>query len=467
MLKRHNEFFKSLARLNDIFFLSAAWWLAYVLRFNTALFPPPENYVFRHYVIAWLLILLTWAAVFETLNFYRPRRLSSGRRELIDLINGSALALLIFLGALFLIREIVLSRAVVILFWLASLVFLYTSHITVRQGLRLLRRRGYNLRHMAIVGTPAQSRQLLEKLKLYRHLGYHVAGLLPLDAAAERDERGYGVRVLADSSEVLRLIRAGEVDGIFVALPLEQSSYLHEVQEWLADEPVDLYFVPDLGKLAKLRSDVEEFDGMQIISLQTSPLYGWNTVHKRTMDLIVGGLAFFISLPVMAVIAVAIKLTSHGPVLYRQERMGLDGEPFQMLKFRTMVNDAERLTGPVWSAEDDPRITQLGRWLRRTSMDELPQLVNVLRGDMSLVGPRPERPPLIKEFRKSMPKYMLRLKMKAGMTGWAQVNGWRGNTSLERRIEHDIDYIEHWSLARDLKILALTLVRGFVHRNVG
>jgi exopolysaccharide biosynthesis polyprenyl glycosylphosphotransferase len=221
-----------------------------------------------------------------------------------------------------------------------------------------------------------------------------------------------------------------------------------------------------LGQLAKLRSNVEEFDGMQIISLQASPLYGWNSVLKRTMDLIVGGLALLISLPAMAVIAVAIKLTSSGPVLYRQERMGLDGESFQMLKFRTMVNDAERLTGPVWSAEDDPRITRLGRWLRQTSMDELPQLVNVLRGDMSLVGPRPERPPLIKEFRQSMPKYMLRLKMKAGMTGWAQVNGWRGNTSLEQRIEHDLEYIENWSLWRDAKILALTLLGGFRHSRV-
>jgi Undecaprenyl-phosphate glucose phosphotransferase len=460
MLRKHNEFFKSLLRLNDIFFISLAWWLAYALRFNAAVFPPSENYIFRHYIIAWLLILLTWGAVFETLNFYRPRRLSGRRREIIDLINGSALALLIFLGALFLIRELVLSRVVVICFWFASLVFLYTSHITVRQGLRFLRRRGYNLRHMAVVGTAAQSRQLIEKLKLYRHLGYEIVGLLPIDATA-RERGGYGVRVFADVSELLPLIRSGKVDGIFVALPLEQSSYLHEVQQWLADEPVDLYFVPDLGKLAKLRSNVEEFEGMQIISLQTSPLYGWNSVLKRAMDLTVGGLVFFISLPVMAMIAVAIKLTSYGPVLYRQERMGLDGEPFEMLKFRTMVNDAERLTGPVWSAEDDPRITRLGGWLRRTSMDELPQLVNVLRGDMSLVGPRPERPPLIEEFRKSMPKYMLRVKMKAGMTGWAQVNGWRGNTSLEQRIEHDLEYIETWSLWRDAKILARTLLGGF------
>jgi exopolysaccharide biosynthesis polyprenyl glycosylphosphotransferase len=179
------------------------------------------------------------------------------------------------------------------------------------------------------------------------------------------------------------------------------------------------------------------------------------------MDLAVGGAAFCFFLPVMGLIALAIKLTSPGPVLYRQERMGLDGQRFEMLKFRTMLDDAERHTGPVWAAENDPRATKFGRWLRLTSLDELPQLLNVLRGDMSLVGPRPERPPLIEEFRKSMPTYMLRHKVKAGMTGWAQVNGWRGNTSLDQRIEHDLDYIENWSLWRDVKILALTLLGGF------
>jgi lipopolysaccharide/colanic/teichoic acid biosynthesis glycosyltransferase len=169
----------------------------------------------------------------------------------------------------------------------------------------------------------------------------------------------------------------------------------------------------------------------------------------------------------MALISVGIRLTSPGPILYRQERMGLDGNQFQMLKFRTMVHEAEKSTGPVWATRNDPRVTWLGYWLRCTSLDELPQLINVLRGEMSLVGPRPERPLLIEQFRKSIPKYMLRHKVKAGMTGWAQINGWRGDTSLEKRIEHDLEYIESWSLGRDLKILALTIFRGFVHRNAG
>jgi Undecaprenyl-phosphate glucose phosphotransferase len=460
MLRRHNEFFKSLLRLNDLLFVSLAWWLAYGLRFHTSLFSAPEPYVFRHYVVAWLLVLVVWGVVFELLDLYRPRRLSTYRREIFDLIKGSGLALLVFLGLLFLVHEIVLSRVVVVLFWFTTLMFLNLSRMSVREGLRLLRRHGYNLRHMAVIGTPEQSSRLLEKLRQYRHLGQRVAGLLIVGEGAE-DHGERGVTLIRDRIDLLTLVRSGTLDGIYVTLPLEQSSRVREIQEWLADEPVDLYFVPDLGKLAKLRGNVEEFDGMQIISLQASPLYGWNALLKRAMDVMVGGVAVVIFLPVVGLIAIAVKLSSPGPIFYRQERMGLDGERFEMLKFRTMADDAERLTGPVWAADDDPRVTPVGRWLRQTSLDELPQLINVLRGEMSLVGPRPERPPLIEEFRKSIPKYMLRHKIKAGMTGWAQINGWRGNTSLDRRIEHDLEYIENWSLWRDVKILALTLLGGF------
>jgi Undecaprenyl-phosphate glucose phosphotransferase len=274
------------------------------------------------------------------------------------------------------------------------------------------------------------------------------------------------VERIQDPDRLLEWVRARSVDQIFIALPLEQASRLREIHGWLGDEPVTLHFVPDLGELATLGGNIEEFDGLHIVTLQSSPIAGWNAITKRGLDLVIGGLSLLVCAPLMAAIAVAIRCSSRGPVLYRQERMGLDGERFEMLKFRTMAVDAEKLSGPVWAADNDPRVTPLGRWLRRSSLDELPQLINVLLGEMSLVGPRPERPPLIAEFRKTIPKYMLRHKMKAGMTGWAQIHGWRGNTSLERRIEHDIHYIEHWSVVGDLKILALTLVFGFVRRNL-
>jgi Undecaprenyl-phosphate glucose phosphotransferase len=313
-----------------------------------------------------------------------------------------------------------------------------------------------------IIGAPAQARDLWGKLVWYRHLGLEVSGIFFTDEWNLGPEP-VGVRILRTRAELERLVHDRAADQVFITLPLDQASKLAEIQQWLGDDPVTVYYVPDFGQFAKLRGSVEEFEGLQIISLQSSPLDGWNALLKRTIDVLLGGLALCVFAPLMALIALAIRVTSPGPVFYRQERMGLDGERFEMLKFRTMVQDAERLTGPVWASDNDPRVTRLGRWLRWTSLDELPQLINVLRGEMSLVGPRPERPPLIDEFRKSMPKYMLRHKVKAGMTGWAQVNGWRGNTDLETRIAHDLDYIENWSLWRDLRILSVTLFRGFLH----
>jgi Undecaprenyl-phosphate glucose phosphotransferase len=460
MLKQHNEFFKGLLLGSDLYFVSMAWWLAFFIRFYSDLLPEPEPYVFRHYVIGWSAILVVWTAVFEVCGLYRPRRISTHRREMVELIKASALALLVFLGILFLIYELKLSRIVVVIFWLASLFFLNLSHILFREGLRFLRRRGHNLRQVLIVGMPTQAQALLSRIRTYRHLGMRVAGLYLVEPG-NSGEFASGINLIQTPDELSQLVRRGAVDQVFVALPLAQASRLKDVQAWLGDEPVALYFVPDLDELATLRGSVEEFDGLQIISLQSSPHNGWNVLSKRVVDITVGGLALLIFAPLMAVIALAVKLSARGPVFYRQERMGLDGRRFQMLKFRTMVADAEKLTGPVWATDNDPRVTSLGRWLRQTSLDELPQLINVMRGEMSLVGPRPERPPLIDEFRKSIPKYMLRHKVKAGMTGWAQIHGWRGNTSLATRIKYDLDYIENWSLGRDLKILFLTLLGGF------
>ncbi|MBT6049310.1 MAG: exopolysaccharide biosynthesis polyprenyl glycosylphosphotransferase, partial [Candidatus Scalindua sp.] len=223
--------------------------------------------------------------------------------------------------------------------------------------------------------------------------------------------------------------------------------------------------IPDLIELATLRGGIGEFEGMPIISLRDTPLYGWNVVVKRVTDIVLSITILLAVSPLMIVISFLVKATSIGPVFYRQERMGLDGRIFSMLKFRTMETQAEKETGPVWAAKGDSRKTIIGSFLRKTSMDELPQFFNVLKGDMSIVGPRPEREFFIQQFRSKIPKYMLRHKMKAGITGWAQISGWRGNTSLEKRIEYDLYYIENWSLWFDLEIMWLTIWRGLVNKH--
>ncbi|MEW6187774.1 MAG: exopolysaccharide biosynthesis polyprenyl glycosylphosphotransferase, partial [Thermodesulfobacteriota bacterium] len=251
---------------------------------------------------------------------------------------------------------------------------------------------------------------------------------------------------------------------VIFAMPLTAHQKLEEMLNRIRDEMVDIKIVPDLYRFISLRGGIEEFEGLPFINLRESPMVGWNRVLKRIYDISLASLFLVILSPLLVLIALAVKITSPGPVFYRQTRMGLDGRVFEMLKFRSMVEGAEKETGPVWARKEDPRRTYVGRVLRKLSLDELPQLFNVLRGEMSLVGPRPERPELIESFKDRIPRYMLRHKMKAGMTGWAQIHGWRGNTSLEKRIEFDLHYIENWSLLLDTRIVIKTLWKGIISK---
>ena len=271
--------------------------------------------------------------------------------------------------------------------------------------------------------------------------------------------------VLGLYEDLDKILSETEVDIFFIAISINEydcfESLIKKVQGHLSEIKV----VPGSYEFLSLRGGMDELGDLPIVSLQSSPLYGWDSVFKRIFDLLLGTLILIIVSPIMLIIRFLIKWTSEGPILYRQERIGMDGHPFRMLKFRTMKVDAEKETGPVWAKENDDRRTKVGAFLRKTSLDELPQLFNVLKGDMSLVGPRPERPNFVEEFRNRIPSYMLRHKIKAGMTGWAQVNGWRGNTSLEKRIEHDLYYIQNWSIGFDLRILFMTLWRGFFSKS--
>jgi Undecaprenyl-phosphate glucose phosphotransferase len=309
------------------------------------------------------------------------------------------------------------------------------------------------------VGGGRPAADVLGMLARRVDLGIQVLGVLGDKAGDAGGHR----RWLGGFEDLRAVLDRHPVDVVFVALPYAEHTRLPAILADIGDDPVTIHLVPDVYGLASLRGGIEEFEAIPFIHLRESPLYGWNRLLKRLFDLVVGGVVLLLTAPLMAAIALAIRITSPGPVLLRQERMGLDGRRFPLLKFRTMRVDAEAATGPVWARPDDDRRTAVGSVLRRFNLDELPQLVNVLRGEMSLVGPRPERPVFVEDFRRRIPGYMLRHKVKAGMTGWAQVNGWRGDTSLEKRIEYDLYYIERWSLAFDVKILVQTVYRGFTN----
>jgi Undecaprenyl-phosphate glucose phosphotransferase len=287
-----------------------------------------------------------------------------------------------------------------------------------------------------------------------------------VDDRAGGDHLGYrGLPLLGTIDEAPEIAARESIDHLYVALPPEQHIQMLELIDSTSREMVDVKVVPDLLQVIALRARLEDLDGVPVINVNDVPLQGFNSVVKRLFDVAISTAALVVLAIPLAAIAALVKLTSRGPVFYRQERMGLDGHPFMIHKFRSMYEDAEAETGPVFASADDPRRTPLGRILRRSNIDELPQFWNVLKGEMSLVGPRPERPLFVAQFKHKIPQYMLRHKVKSGITGWAQVNGWRGNTSIEKRIEYDLYYIENWSVRLDLKIMWLTVLKGFFHKH--
>lgn len=327
-----------------------------------------------------------------------------------------------------------------------------------------MRKKGINLRQVLIVGSGELGKSVADKIDLHPEIGFKIVGFLS-HIPEEVGKKLGNYEILGNVKEVPRFLEDRKIDQLFIALPLNAPEYLEDVLKDLREEKVDIQVVPDLMKFMNLSSGIEDFDGLPIVNLTGTPLYGWNIVVKRITDIVCAGLGLVVLGPFMALIALLIRLESKGKIIYRQERVGLDGQVFSMMKFRSMREGAEQKSGPVWASADDDRKTRLGNILRKTSLDELPQLFNILKGEMSLVGPRPERPHFVENFKKSIPSYMLRLKMKAGLTGWAQVNGWRGNTSLEKRIEYDLYYIKHWSFWFDIKIMAMTFWKGLINKH--
>ncbi|PYN85626.1 MAG: undecaprenyl-phosphate glucose phosphotransferase [Candidatus Rokuibacteriota bacterium] len=460
MLKSHSRLVENLALAGDLLLIAACWIGSYGIRFY--LLPVTDVPPFRDYALQLVPILLVWGIAFRTFDLYRPNRLGSRRSEWWDVAKASTLGALVLVSIMtFVFRGYEYSRLVIILFLAQSIVVVSLARAGLREVLRFARRHGYNLRYAIVVGGGEPAAEVLRVLNRRRDVGIFVLGLL-----SDKKEVPDNVRWLGGIEDVRAVLDRQQVDIVVIALPHADAARLTTVLGGIGDDPIAIHLVPDVFGLVPARGGIEEFETIPFIHLRESRLYGWNRVVKRVFDLVFGALALAVAAPLMLAIAVALKLTSSGAVLYRQERMGVDGRRFRMLKFRTMQVNAEAATGPVWARADDPRRTPLGVFLRRTSLDELPQLFNVLRGEMSLVGPRPERPSFVEEFRRRVPGYMLRHKMKAGITGWAQINGWRGNTSIEKRIEHDLYYIERWSLAFDLKILLQTLWYGFrVNRN--
>ncbi len=383
--------------------------------------------------------------------------------QLFRVVKAHLAALVLFVALTFFVKEWRYSRVAIIYFGVLGAAALIGIRLIARAAIQALRSRGQRLRNVLAIGDGLAFEALLERLERFPELGLRVVGTV--SACDSVPPSSGSRRFLGHYGEISAVLNNTKVDEVLIALPPGQGQELDRVLDLLKDETLDICVVPDLHQYVTLGCEIEDFDGLPIVRLNDSPVIGWGALAKRTTDIIASAAALMLLSPLLGLIALGIRLTSAGPVLYSQERMGLDGRSFRMLKFRSMRIDAELECGAVWARADDNRRTAFGTLLRKTSLDELPQFWNVLRGDMSLVGPRPERPVFVQKFRGQIPHYMLRHKVRAGITGWAQVNGWRGNTSLDRRIECDLFYIRHWSYVLDLKILTMTLWKGFIDKN--
>jgi Undecaprenyl-phosphate glucose phosphotransferase len=439
---------------------------AYFIRFRADMIPAPLGIPpMEPYLSLLMLLLPLHALALRAVGLYEYRHERTKADEAFVVVQGTTLATLLLVAGTFFFRSFSYSRWFMLVFWAFDVVAVFGVRLAIRDVVRALRRHGRFVRRALVVGAGELGQEVVRRLRAHPEFGVRVVGYL--DDRLPVGERIEGREVLGGCEAVTRILGDYRVDQLYLALPLEAHHEVLKVLNAIEGELVDVKMVPDVLQFVTLRAAVEELEGLPVIHLAQSPITGWARLLKRGMDLLLGTIGLLVLAPALGVIALLIRMSSPGPVFYRQERTGLDGRSFEIIKFRTMPDGTEGDTGPVWSTRGDRRPTRLGQRLRRFSLDELPQLWNVVTGDMSLVGPRPERPFFVHQFKTFIPQYMLRHKVKSGLTGWAQVNGLRGDTSLEKRIEYDLYYIQNWSLALDVKILLLTLYRAWQHRQLG
>jgi exopolysaccharide biosynthesis polyprenyl glycosylphosphotransferase len=467
MIEKKHRTLSSVYLVNDAVASNLAMLCAWLLRFQFEVIPVTKGQQdFAMYAKVLPIVTLVFPLAFAVQGLYRIRPTRTRTEEWLAVAVGSVVATVVLSGVLLWVRpgspDGLYSRATLAIFMVAAMVFSILGRSIVRAVVEGRHRGGRDLDRVLIAGNGELARAVLERINAHRtQLGFAIVGYLRNGDPAELP----GLPCLGTIDDAERVVAEHAIEHVFVALPHASSEAMMALLDRLGRQLVSLHVVPDLLQFMVLRSRVEDLDGLPTINLSETPLEGWSRFVKRAFDLVVASLALVVLSPLMIGIAIAIWLNDRGPIFYRQVRMGLDGKPFEILKFRSMRVGAEQETGAVWAKQNDPRRTRIGEFLRAWSLDELPQLWNVLVGEMSVIGPRPERPEFVEQFRTEFPHYMLRHKVRAGMTGWAQVHGWRGNTSIRMRIEHDLYYIENWSLLLDVKILFMTVIHGLRHEN--
>lgn len=490
MIKENQSYLNKLLILLDALSIYLAFALAWYIRFVSSLMIDSQSHLtFRQYLIPILFAIPIFLILYNFFKLYEPYRHKGLFEEFVNILKADVLGILILVVVLYLFKEIDYSRYLLLIFTINNILLATAERVVIRLFLRYMRKNGYNLKHALVVGYSDLTLELLSRLEANKHWGYNIKGILD-----DHQKDGVGIinhtngintfdknrkkvfkeepsnknviNIVGKLSDLEKYLNEHTVDEVFITLNIKEYEKLGSIIEICEKAGVRTEIIPDYVKYIPARPYVEELDGLPIINIRYVPLDNLaNKAIKRTFDILISLISIIIFSPIMLITAIAIKLTSPGPVIFKQERIGYNNKPFTMYKFRTMRIQSSEEESTQWTTANDLRKTKLGSFLRKTSLDELPQLFNVLKGDMSIVGPRPERDHFVRQFREEIPKYMVKHQVRPGITGWAQVNGWRGDTSIKKRIEFDMYYVENWDLLLDIKILWKTVYNGFVNKN--
>ncbi|MDO4261323.1 MAG: undecaprenyl-phosphate glucose phosphotransferase [Eubacteriales bacterium] len=467
MIKDNQRYFNRLHVVIDAAVICISYALAWVFKF--LILRDPRGLSFSQYCVALIPIVPLYLMLYLAFNLYTSKRVQGRRLEGSNIIKANMVGLLIVMAAFFPLRDVIeaieyYSRWMLAYFCVINVILEIGVRNLIRAMLRKIRRSGFNLRHLIFVGYSSAAEEFIDRIIANPQWGYKVSGILD-----DNKEVGYtyrGIAVLGPTEELEGILAENRLDEIALTLALREYYKLKRIVAICEKSGVHTKFVPDYNDIIPTRPYTEDLLGLPVVNIRHVPLTNtFNMVCKRAMDIAGSVAAIIIFSPIMLVTAILVKTTSKGPLIYKQERVGLHNQTFQMYKFRSMEVQSARAEKRAWTIRDDPRVTKVGRVIRKTSIDELPQLFNILRGDMSLVGPRPERPFFVEKFREEIPRYMVKHQVRPGLTGWAQVNGFRGDTSIKKRIEYDLYYIENWTIGLDIKILFLTFFKGFVNKN--
>lgn len=466
MIRDNQKVFNRLHLIMDALIVIVSYAVAWLLHFRVFNDFGPETGILpmEQYMRTLFFIVPAYMILYFYCKVYTPQRTSGYGREIYNIFRANTIGLIAFIVTLYIVQQPNYSRKMICIFYVLNIVLTALSRLIVRKTLRSFRSKGYNLKHILLVGYSRAAEEYIDRILGNAEWGYVVCGILDDFVPAGTLYRG--VKVLGRIDNLHVILPQSELDEIAVTLSLKDYDRLEEIVSICEKYGVHTKFIPDYNSVIPSKPYTEDLMGLPVINIRHVPLTNTiNAVIKRIVDILGSLFGIILVSPIMLISALAVKLSSPGPIIFKQERIGLHGKPFFMYKFRSMELQKASEEQKAWTVKNDPRVTKVGRILRKTSIDELPQLFNILKGDMSLVGPRPERPHFVDKFMEEIPRYMVKHQVRPGLTGWAQVKGYRGDTSIRKRIECDLYYIENWTLWFDIKIIFMTFFTGFINKN--